>query len=176
MVQRVILASANPVKHMATLNAFQRMFPGAVFELRSIEVPSGVSAQPMSDEETYRGAINRARLAQQRATDGDYWIGIEGGIEDGERGMIAFAWIVILSHDRRGESRSATFSLPSRVAELVRQGTELGDADDIVFARSSSKTQSGAVGLLTHEVIDRVALYEPAVILALIPFRNSRLF
>lgn len=175
-MKQLILASTNPVKQKAALNGFERMFPDAVFALRSVDVPSGVSAQPMSDDETYRGALNRARRAREKAANGDYWIGFEGGIEDGEHGMIAFAWIVVLSRDRQGESRSATFALPSRVAELVRQGTELGEADDIVFARTSSKTKNGAVGLLTAEVIDRVALYEPAVILALIPFRNQELF
>lgn len=49
------------------------------------------------------------------------------------------------------------------------------EADDIVFERCSSKTQSGAVGFRASEVIDRVALYDLAVISALIPFRNSGL-
>ena len=38
-----------------------------------------------------------------------------------------------------GKSRTATFFLPEEVAELVRQGQELGSADDIVFNVSNSK-------------------------------------
>ncbi|MDD5263960.1 MAG: DUF84 family protein, partial [Candidatus Bipolaricaulis sp.] len=66
--------------------------------------------------------------------------------------------------------------LPDTVAALVRQGVELGEADDRVFGRTDSKRDVGAVGLLTGEVIDRTALYEHAVVLALIPFRNAALY
>jgi non-canonical (house-cleaning) NTP pyrophosphatase len=53
---------------------------------------------------------------------------------------------------------------------------ELGDADDLVFARQNSKQKNGAVGLLTADAIDRLELYIPAVIFALIPFKNPLLF
>ncbi|MDD5645622.1 MAG: DUF84 family protein, partial [Candidatus Bipolaricaulis sp.] len=66
--------------------------------------------------------------------------------------------------------------LPDAVAQLVRQGMELGAADDRVFGRMGSKLDQGAVGLLTGGIIDRTALYEHAVILALIPFRNDALY
>jgi non-canonical (house-cleaning) NTP pyrophosphatase len=58
----------------------------------------------------------------------------------------------------------------------VRQGMELGDADDAVFGRSNSKQANGAVGILTGNVIDRAELYEQAVVLALIPFKNPELY
>jgi non-canonical (house-cleaning) NTP pyrophosphatase len=53
---------------------------------------------------------------------------------------------------------------------------ELGDADDVVFGRTNSKQENGAVGLLTENVIDRTAYYVQALILALIPFKNSVLY
>jgi len=59
---------------------------------------------------------------------------------------------------------------------LIRQGKELGEADDIVFGRSNSKQENGAVGLLTDNAIDRAQLYEHAMILALIPFKNEALY
>ena len=59
---------------------------------------------------------------------------------------------------------------------MIRQGKELGEADDIVFNRANSKQDNGAVGLLTDNVIDRAQLYEQAVILALIPFKNEALY
>jgi len=58
----------------------------------------------------------------------------------------------------------------------VRQGKELGEADDLVFAKENSKQDNGAVGLLTGNVIDRTALYQQAVVLALIPFKNPHLY
>ena len=45
-----------------------------------------------------------------------------------------------------------------------------------MFNRSNSKQDVGAVGILTGNVIERVSLYEHAVILALVPFKNQALY
>jgi len=65
--------------------------------------------------------------------------------------------------------------LPPAVAELVRQGKELGEVNDLFFRQRTSKQKSGAIGILTGNVIDRTQLYEQAVILALVPFKNQHL-
>ncbi len=176
MAKQILLASNNPVKVQAALNGFRRMFPGEEFEAQGVSVPSGVSDQPMSSAETLQGALNRVGQAMQAFPQGDYWVGIEGGAEEVEDGLAAFAWIVVRSREIEGRSRSGSFWLPPRVTELVRQGVELGEADDIVFKRSNSKQGNGAIGLLTGDVIDRVALYEHAMVLALVPFKNPELY
>ena len=73
------------------------------------------------------------------------------------------------------KSRTATFILPNEVAQLVRQGVELGHADDIVFNRDNSKQANGSVGILTANALTRTTYYEQAVMLALIPFKNTNL-
>jgi inosine/xanthosine triphosphatase len=109
--------------------------------------------------------------------DADYWVGIEGGVEDQANEMAAFAWVVILSvNGGVGKGRTGTFFLPEAVAELVRRGKELGEADDTVFSQANSKQDQGAVGLLTDNAVDRTQLYAQAVILALIPFKNRMLY
>lgn len=172
MSQRIVVASTNPVKINAALRGFSRMFPQEEFSVWGVSVPSGVSDQPMSDAETRQGALNRATAAHQSAPNGDVWVGIEGGIDTSRGVMEAFAWIVVTDGKRTGTSRTASFILPEEAAALIREGMELGDADDRLFGRSNSKQQNGSVGLLTGDVIDRLAYYEQAVILALIPFRN----
>ncbi|MSP13769.1 MAG: non-canonical purine NTP phosphatase [Chloroflexi bacterium] len=172
MAQKIVLASTNPVKEQATLEGFRRMFPGEEFTVEMVAVPSGVSYQPMSDAETLQGAWNRAQNAAGRAPGADYWVGIEGGVAEMAGALAAFAWVVVCSGDRSGQARTGTFFLPDRVGALVRQGKELGEADDIVFNRSNSKQENGAIGILTGNVIDRVQLYAPAVVLALVPFKH----
>jgi non-canonical (house-cleaning) NTP pyrophosphatase len=103
-------------------------------------------------------------------------VGIEGGIEVEGEEMHAFAWIYIQSKDMVGKSRTGTFLLPKKVTELVKQGKELGMANDIIFKKNNSKQKSGAVGILTDDLIDRTSYYTEAVILALIPFKNSELY
>jgi non-canonical (house-cleaning) NTP pyrophosphatase len=90
--------------------------------------------------------------------------------------MVAFAWIVVMSGGQQGSARTAQFRLPKEVQRLVAGGMELGDADDRVFGRTNSKQKSGAVGLLTQNVVTRTTLYEGAVVLALIPFKNPDLY
>lgn len=172
----VILASENPVKIEAAGNGFQRLFPEETFEVRGVSVPSGVNDQPSSDAETLMGAHNRAVNAARAVPEADYWIGIEGGIQQTPEGMTAFAWVVVCDREREGRSRTGAFYLPARVAELVQQGLELGDADDLVFGKNNSKQKNGAIGILTDNVVDRCALYEQAVIMALVPFKNKELY
>lgn len=174
---KIVVASHNPVKLQAVRNGFARMFPEQDLEIVAVSVPSGVSVQPSTDFETLQGALNRAHNAAQTYPQADYWVGVEGGVELGsESEMQAYAWVVVRSPDRVGKGRTGAFYLPSAVADLVRQGVELGEADDIVFGRSNSKQANGAIGLLTRDVIDRAGLYEPAVIFAIIPFVNPDLY
>jgi len=152
------------------------MFPGQENVCKGITVRSGVKDQPESDVEALRGAFNRAREARQQVPQADYWVGVEGGIEEREGEMAAFAWVVVVTGKMIGKARTATFYLPPSVSALVRQGKELGEADDIVFGRSNSKQENGAVGLLTGNIIDRTGLYEQAVVLALAPIKNPELY
>jgi len=175
-MKTIVIASKNPVKIKAVKRAFTRMFPGQMFKLESVAVTSGVSDQPKSDAEVLQGAENRARNAKKELSNANYWVGIEGGIEDNEFGMAAFAWIVIISEQQIGRGRTGAFFLPEKVARLVRQGKELGEANDIVFNRSNSKQNNGAIGLLTGNVIDRTRLYEHGVIMALVGFKNIELY
>ena len=60
-----------------------------------VAVPSGVRPQPLSDAETLQGALNRVQHAAHLVPQADYWVGIEGGVEERQGSMEAFAWIVV---------------------------------------------------------------------------------
>lgn len=175
-MKTIVVASHNPVKANATLAGFERMFPQVGFQLRTVSVDSGVSHQPMNEAETMAGAENRAGEARKVEPEADYWVGIEGGIEDLSHGMLAYAWIVILSDGPVAKGRTGGFVLPETVATLVRGGMELGHANDQVFGRENSKQQEGAIGLLTDNTLDRTELYEHGVLLALAPIKSSGYF
>ena len=174
--RRIVVASENPVKRRAVEQAFAALFPEARSDVVSVSVDSGVADQPVGDAETRRGAENRARNARRQLPEAEYWFGIEGGVADRPSGLTAFAWVVALGADATGRGRTAEFVLPERIATLVRGGMELGEADDKVFGRSDSKRKDGAIGLLTGGVLDRAGLYEQAVIMAMLPFRNPDLY
>lgn len=196
----VVVASKNPVKIGAAQDGFSRMFPGSTFNVRGISVPSGVPDQPFTDDETLQGALNRARNAREAEPDADYWIGLEGGVDAGPgaghgggegkdvNGPIqSFAWIAVVGKTtggaeagaagsyREGKARTSTYYLPEETAKLLRSGMELGHADDLIHGRTNSKQKSGSVGILTDDVVNRQSYYAEAVVLALIPFKNTKL-
>lgn len=152
------------------------MFPDITWTVKGVSIPSGVSDQPKTESETRLGAQNRARGAQEKFPEGDFWVGIEGGIEDVQQDMHAFAWMTVIHNNHMGEGRTATFFLPPPVVALIRAGDELGVADDKIFGVSNSKQSNGAIGLLSGNVITRETLYVPAIVMALIPFKNRKLY
>jgi inosine/xanthosine triphosphatase len=170
---KIVVASHNPVKISAVGEAFATLFPGKQLELIPIAVPSGVSDQPMTDDETRLGATNRVENAKTSVPDADYWVGLEGGLDMFDGRLMAFAWMAIAGPGGQfNQSRSASLPLPPKVQQLVEQGLELGDANDQVFSTVNSKQGGGAYGLLTDGLYTRESIYRQTLILALIPFVN----
>jgi len=174
-MKKVIIASKNPAKIKAVINAFTQVFPNERFEYEGVSVSSGVPDQPIGEEETLKGAENRVDNAKKEF-EGDYWVGLEGGVVENGLELEAFAWMFIRSKSMQGKGRTGSFFLPPQVAKLVHEGMELGHADDVVFGQSNSKQKGGAVGLLTRGLVERASYYEQALILALIPFINEDLY
>lgn len=172
----VLVGSKNPVKISSTEDAFTRAFNKS-FLVEGINASSDVSDQPKGDKETLLGAKNRAQNAREVFPEANYWVGIEGGLDEDDFGMFAFAWVSILDKNgKTSQSKTGTFYIPKAVEELVKEGMELGKADDLVFNKDNSKQQGGSVGILTQGVVERNEYYRQAIILALIPFLNENLF
>ncbi|MDW7693148.1 inosine/xanthosine triphosphatase [Flammeovirgaceae bacterium SG7u.111] len=174
---RIVIGSKNPVKINAAATGFSLVFD-KLEKAEGVNVPSGVSDQPMSSEETLLGARNRASNTKKMEPEADFWVGIEGGIDVNAQGeMEVFAWVVVLAKNgMEGKAKTAVFFLPPKVEELINEGMELGEADDLVFKRTDSKKKGGSVGILTKGIIDRERYYREAVVLALIPLMNEELY
>ena len=169
------VGSTNPVKIQCAAIAAKQFWPDAVACGSSTD--SGVSHQPMSDDEMFTGARNRAQQALQQVTEADFGVGIEGGVLDTAEGMWAYAWVVIADRNgRQGRGQTGRFLLPTGVAELVRAGLELGEADDRFFGRENSKQKEGAIGLLSNGKLDREQLYQQGVTFALLRFVNPEFY
>lgn len=172
---RVAVGSLNPVKVAAVRAVFERVQPA--LRLVSIEVASGVPAQPMGDEETQRGARNRA-LAALQGTGAELAVGLEGGVVSMPDGrMRSCAWAVVVDREGgEGMGGSLSMPLPDAVTTRIRAGEELGHAMDMIANVVGTKYGRGAVGILTAGLIDRQAAYEPMVTYALAPWLAPALF
>ncbi len=125
----------------ATRRAFSRTFPSCDVVIISVSVPSGVPDQPMGDDETRQGALNRACNARSHLCDqgesADFFVGLEGGCvfearvelpstrgaQGGTQQLSCFAWGIVIKTDSSvvGAARTASFQLPAAVADLVSQ-------------------------------------------------------
>ena len=172
---KIIVASKNPVKIDSVKEAFLQLGDEDT-QICSAAVCSGVPDQPVGSSQTLNGARNRVQELVHFHPGHQFFIGIEGGVEWIEHRLFAMAWVVISDGHQEGIARSSSFELPSSVVALIQQGMELGVADDVIFNEENSKQKTGAIGLLSHNLITRGMLYVPAVLMALFPFRNSSLY
>jgi len=174
----VIVGSMNPVKIDGVRIGFEKVFPDDVFEFQGYDAPSGVPDQPMGSEETLQGAINRANSCKEQHPDADFFCGLEGGILTDHQGdMGVTAWVAVLSKGGLlGKGMSSLHLLPPQVSDLIKQGHELGVADDMVFQQSNSKQSGGSIGTLTGGTYTRTDKMVEAVTNALIAHKNPHLY
>jgi inosine/xanthosine triphosphatase len=171
---QICVGSNNPVKVGAVRAVFEEVYPGcSVF---SEAVSSGVSAQPRSEEETRRGALNRAKLALGAQDKFDFGVGLEGGVFEIGEAMFECAWIAIV--DRAGTTGlggGLYFELPEKVAKRIRGGEELGLIMEDYVGKEVKKG-SGAIGVFTKGMLTRQMAYEQIVKMALIRWSGKEWF
>jgi len=175
---KIIVTSLNPIKIEAARLAFSRAFPQSSFEIKGCSANSGVSNQPLSDQETKLGALNRIKSAQLLESNADFYFSFEGGAEDKEGLLEEFAWVAIEDKNgRANQSRSASFIIPETLRHLIiHEGLEMGEAADRIFNDNNIKQKGGAVGALSNNLVTRTDLYVQAAILAFLPWLRPELY
>jgi len=113
---KAAVGSTNPVKIAAALAVLRRVY-GDDVSVEAVAVESGVPHQPWGNEETLRGALNRAHAAQ-RMSGATLGVGFEGGLLEVQGRVFTCAWCAVV------------ILLPPPVAADVRAGAELGPAMD----------------------------------------------
>jgi len=173
---KVAVGSTNPVKIEAVKLAFETVFSETQWEVEGIEVTSGVSAQPMTDDESIKGARSRAQKAMQKLS-ADFGIGLESGLQEIDTRWFNCGWIVIITQNGQ-ESIGATIKMPTpeKLMQLIRQGKELGEVIDLLSHTKNSKHQGGHFGFMTNNVVTRTIGYRDGIIAALSRFLHPELF
>lgn len=152
---KIIIGSKNPAKISAVKNAFREESN----EFISIDIASGVSEQPFSDEETINGAKNRAINALKNGS-GDIGIGLEGGVQETSHGLILCNWGALASNEFEPFiAGGARILLPEEISSRLRAGEELGPVMDDYAKRQNVRKTEGAVGVFTNGLVNRIDMF-----------------
>jgi inosine/xanthosine triphosphatase len=166
---KVIIGSKNPAKITAVKNSFTHED-----EFVTLDIPSGVSEQPFSDEETIKGAINRAIGALNQG-NGDIGIGLEGGVQETSYGLFICNWGALVTNEREPIiAGGARIPLPEEVAIRLRAGDELGPVMENYAKRKNVRKQEGAVGIFTSGMVNRSEMFTHVMNLLVGQYKRSR--
>jgi len=168
------------------LDQLAGLFPAKTqFEIRGIEVESGVTHTPSNRAELMQGARQRAEavlaIATQRHESWNYFVGLEGGLdsveENGRRRVFLESWAYVGDGQRGHFGRSGAVELPESLAnEVLMRGTELSVAIDRFAQQTGIRDAQGAWGVLSANQITRQEAFRIAVIAAFAPFYNAELY
>ena len=170
------MGSTNPAKVEPARRLLHRLFPGC--RVVAVTVPSGVRSQPLSLEETRRGAVTRGRLVLERVREARWGVGVEGGVDFDASDR---PWLVTVAAvvDRRGQvstGEGVRMLLPSAFGASLRAGRELAELVDGAFGVRGARTDPGAVGYLTRGAVTRRQLVASALAAALAPRLHPSLY
>lgn len=176
---QIFIGSTNPVKINSIILATSEQWPEAI--VKGFDVPSGISEQPLSDEETKKGSINRAKKALDAGLDElekqqpispsqqILGVGLEGGVFTHENGELwSTVWISVV--DREGNifsANGARFKVPDRIANPIKAGQEMGPVVGGLFKDKNIKQKQGAIGIITRGFVDRTEEYSGIAKMAL---------
>lgn len=152
-----IIGSKNPAKVKAATEVITTYFPEAM--IREMASESGVHAQPIGDEETVLGAVNRAEFVRENHPEA-IGIGLEGGVRlIGEEMYICNWGALSLPNGKIITAGGAQIPLPSQLAAEIKKGKELGPVMEMYVNDKNIRQKEGAMGIFTAGKITRVELF-----------------
>lgn len=163
---------------LGTTNAAKRLAVELATGVTPIcrSVPTGVAEQPLSEDETIRGAIMRAKEVLQLVPEANIGLGLEGGLTFDH--VYTQQWYLISvcaawDGTQLYLGKGITMPIPYAVGERVRQEqVELRIVIDELGGTEGSNHKNGAYGLFTNDRIVRANVFSEAVIAALTPMQS----
>lgn len=188
-VKTIALGSDRAAKIMAVRAAVARIasidpsWADANIVARRVEV--SVPAMPLTDWQLMQGAQERAFGArdslQSRRLDADIYVGLEGGFHsisiEGEWHTFLRGWAYATDGERGTFGGAPSISVPQDIVKNVVEGRrELGVVIDEVTGGRDIRSKQGAWGILSRDLVTRSMSFELALVAALAPFYNPKLY
>ena len=175
----ILVASKNPIKIQASLEAFQPVFEQLRVDSCEIKIDRPNADQPIGEEQTRQYSRMRVSEIRKKYPRYDYYIGIEGGIV---KTLTNDSRIVVYTSigdkDHIVTIRGCEIPLPDSWLEILtkKKYNELGDLVADVSGIKDIKRKQGAVGFFTKDNVKRIDVLRQSVFMALVPYMNPALF
>ena len=172
---KVAVGSTNKVKVDAVRNIFTQAF--GLVEIVSVEPEHGIEKQPM-EQRVVEGAIRRAKNALEK-THADLGVGVEAGLFLNRilgRHLDIQYCAIVDSSGRCTVGHGPGFEYPPEVVKAVLAGGTVGDMMSKLTGIEDIGHKSGSIGYLSDGMIDRTALTEISVLMALVPRIRRELY
>ncbi len=183
---KIGIGTTNKTKLKAVQSAFEKLrtaFPSAFresIEFISLKTQTHIPDMPLSQEQMIEGAIERARFVWKNQTGLRYSVGLEGGtfpvtapsLPD-EVQYFLQNWVFAFDGTRGYLGSSPAIMLPETISHaLYREKRELAEVIDAFSGKHDVRSNEGAFGVLSRDLLTRSAAFELAVINAFVPFFN----
>lgn len=123
---KAILGSINPDKIKIVKNALGELHLD--LEVEGVKADSEIADQPLDKETTKQGAVNRARNAKEINPNANFWIGLEGGLQDFGDGFRLVAYACLIDNDgNEFVDEGEEIHLPEEVSKRVKNGEWFGN-------------------------------------------------
>jgi inosine/xanthosine triphosphatase len=148
-------------------------------------VTTNIPAMPLTDWQLMEGARERALavrdLLRQQRLEAEIYLGLEGGFHsisiEGEWHTFLRGWAYATDGKKGSFGAAPSIEVPESLAKKVVEGRrELGLVIDEVTGKHDVRSRQGAWGVLSRDLVTRSTSFELALIAALAPFYNPKLY
>jgi len=185
----IAVGSQNKAKVASARRAVRRLsqaFGGELTpspELLTAHTVTSVPDMPLSQDEMRQGALQRAlfvyRYFSEQNISVHFALGLEGGVyrfADDETAYLQ-NWVYAYDGKQGFYGSSASLPLPATICRaLFDEGRELAEVIDSLSGLNDVRSNEGAFGILTQNLLTRSQSFEQAIINAMTPFLNRRYY
>lgn len=178
----ISIGTANQIKIQAIEEVLQNYPQLAHAVVHSFDVPSEIEEQPLSLEETIRGAKNRAKNAYEACKACTYSFGIESGLFEAagtQTGFLEACICCIFDGVNHFIGLSCGFEVPSPILELVlNKNLCLADAcyESGITTNKKLGSSEGLIGILSKGRINRKEYTKQSIMTALLQVENAAFY
>lgn len=142
------------------------------FEIEGVDVNSGIVDQPLSEETTIQGAINRAKHAFEMSKKTDFSIGLEGGLSEIiDKGYFLVCVAAIYDGEYLYLGVGGKLQLPSEVTKRIKSGEQFGT---VIREYEVVHKDDSNVLPLVKELITREESFKQAISNAFFAYKNKK--